>query len=287
MESEPQIISRPAAEAVVCESLHDFKWLTSQQMVDLGISSPRSLRDLLPKMCRATKPLIGRISLRFHPAKGTLPHYYFLTKHGAAYVAGLLKIPMKEVHYPRGAVSLSTDFYHRRNTVDLHIALHKWATATDSSVEFFHTYFDKQGANHSNNQEDLLRSLTRVKLGNDFFIPDGIFKVRTADGKDHLFVLEVYNGRNTKRVIQQLSKHVQALEDGAFNRAYNFSSYYTVLVVFDEMNALRNVYKRLKTDSFFSDVGGYFAFATLDRIKDSLPDRWVFLNEPTKYQSIF
>ena len=58
-----------------------------------------------------------------------------------------------------------------------------------------------------------------MPLGRFHLIPDGIFLVATPDGKDHLFALEVYNGRDTQRVHKQLRKHLQAQAEGAIAEA--------------------------------------------------------------------
>jgi hypothetical protein len=144
------------------------------------------------------------------------------------------------------------------------------------AVRFFHTYFDTDGANRGTPPTDRLRRLTKVPLDRFHLIPDGIFLVATPDSKNHLFALEVYNGRDTQRVHKQLRKHLQAQAEGAIATAYGLTLPYRVLLTFDSEAAMRAVIGRVRDDGQFAESEPYFAFNTLDRVKQDFARGWSY-----------
>lgn len=95
---------------------------------------------------------------------------------------------------------ISGSLLPRRATIDFEIELRLFAERHGVAVEFFHRYFDTEGANRTAAPEDRLRRLSKTPLGDSFFIPDVVFAVRAPDGARFLYALEMYNGCNTKRV---------------------------------------------------------------------------------------
>ena len=145
-------------------------------------------------------------------------------------------------------------------------------------MEFFHTYFDTTGANRNPDPAARLQRLTKVPLGDSFFIPDGIFAVRPPDGSRYLYALEVYNGIDTKRVHGQLTKHRRALEEGRLSELHRYPHAHRVLCVFENDNALQAAAARLRADPAFA-VGGMrnqFAFSTLPALRQDFATGWEF-----------
>ena len=145
-------------------------------------------------------------------------------------------------------------------------------------MEFFHTYFDTTGANRNADPAARLQRLTKVPLGDGFFIPDGIFAVRPPDGSRYLYALEVYNGRDTGRVHRQLTKHRRALEEGRLSELHRYPHAHRVLCVFETEAALQAAAARLKGDPAFA-VGGMrnqFAFSTLPALRQDFAAGWEF-----------
>lgn len=72
-------------------------------------------------------------------------------------------------------------------------------------------YFDTLG---NNRRDKNLRSKNKFAIKEKaFLVPDMVFWLNEAiREKDSLYTLEMYNGKNTLRTLEQLKKHVEAIE---------------------------------------------------------------------------
>lgn len=115
----------------------------------------------------------------------------------------------EEILIPKGrATYFSQDYFHRKYTIDTQIAIHQEAKKQGMEVSFFVRYFDKVGSARKGG----LTSLAKINIDSkNFIIPDGIFMIDRG-GEQYLYCLEIYNGKDTKRVVNQLKKHIRALE---------------------------------------------------------------------------
>ena len=76
-------------------------------------------------------------------------------------------------------------------------------------MPFFDTYFDKIGNNRVARN---LRAKTRIALSEtDYFIPDGAFKIVDIGGNQRFFLFEMYNGKDSARIVRQMHKHAQSI----------------------------------------------------------------------------
>ncbi|GEM_PF-4266585 len=89
------------------------------------------------------------------------------------------------------------------------IAFDEWVNTTKHVKLFFDVYFDTVGSQRDKSKGTLKR-MTRVDLDLENFIdPDGIFAYQD-DLVVRLFTLEVANGQDSKRVIEQIKKNLFA-----------------------------------------------------------------------------
>lgn len=114
-----------------------------------------------------------------------------------------------EVLVPKGKSTLFTqDYFHRKMTIDFQIAITLESEKQGMSVPFFDRYFDKEGSARNGS----LTSIARISLGKTaFIVPDVVFLLEQGENQ-YFYCGEIYNGKDTKRVVTQLKKHVRALE---------------------------------------------------------------------------
>lgn len=260
----------------ILESLAKYKFLTTKQFLRLGIVKHRTnLVPLLRDLRDRHRPLIAKISFAVHPKFGRLEDVYYLTNWGVKFLIENLDYEREDIRYPIGKSSLFfRDYFHRLYTIDFHIEYEDWANKNDYEILFFHTYFDKVGANRGKSKNKL-QALTKIELneGKDYIIADAISMFESPERK-YLFSLEVYNGKDTKRIVKQLKKHIIALSEGKPSLQYNFKRGSKVIVIFELESTMKAVIERLNQDDEFEGFDDYFLFKTIDNLKKDFFNHW-------------
>lgn len=152
------------------------------------------------------------------------------------------------------------------------------------ALPWFHAYFHKQGSNRTTLPNNRLQAVTKVKLQRFSIIPDGIFRLDTADGNPWLFALEVKNGADTGVALQQIEGHIEALEEGAVSSQFGFSKAHRVLFVFSEYwhgmqrlpadNPMYALMRALAERREWSEFLPFFAFSTIERLQRDFASEW-------------
>lgn len=250
-------------EGQILLALAKYKFLTTSQLMTLWIANHKpNLSRCIKKLTELSRPLIWRNTFGFHPTKWRLEDIYYLTPDGAHIIIDQTWKDPEEVLLPKGKATLfSQDYYHRKNTVSIQIALSLAAQKNGREIPLYFRYFDKLG----NARANTLISTTRIPLSgaNEFLIPDFIFLVE-QNRKQFFYCWEMYNGKDTKRVITQLKKHVKALETGAPSIKFNLDKANRVLSVFEHKSNLEAVLERIKEENFFANLEDFFLFKHLD-----------------------
>lgn len=179
---------------------------------------------------------------------------------------------MKEISFPVGGIQFSNDHSHRLHFVDFHIALRRWLAQEEQEPEFFHCYFDKVGAQRR--KDAPLQGKTRVSIGERVILPDGIFRFERG-GKSRLCAVEIHNGVDTKKITEQLKRHITALEQGAISDKYQHRAANFVLSVYENAATLNLARKRLAQEPHFSEFSPLFHFNTIENIKRGFPFGWI------------
>lgn len=259
--------------------LNRYRFLTNPQLLRLGlVKESTSIHRLLRRFKDGKRPYIGGKDFGFIAGRGRLHRIYYMEKRGAKLLADTLRMDEDEISFEASRPPFLQDYFHRVATIDFHIELDLFAEQHECEIKFFHTYFDTEGANRGTPPDQRLRRLTKIPLGKYHLIPDGIFLMNTPDGKQHLFALEVYNGRDSKRVHKQLEKHMQAQAEGAISEAYGLALPYRVLMTFETEGAMKAVMSRIQGDSQFSNSEPYFAFNTIERLREDFARSWKFFS---------
>lgn len=265
-------------------ALSKYKYLTPSQFVELGISDITYTRKVLSQLEKRHKPYIHRLRFGIDPRKGQLESLFYLTKFGKRQLMDGLNVLEEDILMPKGKVTVGfSDYYHRKNTISFHIHLRRWVEAHPSlELEFFDSYFDKIG---NARKDKNLRAKNKIIIdSNNYLIPDGIF-ILNNNGERYLYLFEMYNGKDTKRVIQQLGKHALIITNGSASKKYQVKKVHQeketfrinrVICVFEHNSIKEATIKRLSEDQKYKHLTNLFLFSDLDGLnKDNVGSRWV------------
>lgn len=265
-------------------ALARFKFLTTSQLQKIVPREIAWLRKQIVLIANREKALIEKLSFGFHPKHGKLENVFYLTPIGKETLCEILNVEREAVKMPIGNSTLFfKDYNHRRNTIDIHVHLYLWTKTTDFEVVFFDTYFDKIG---NNRRDKNLQAKNKISLiDGDYMIPDGVTVISNGE-TSLLYLVEMYDGKDTKRVIEQLCKHAQAIALGSPSLKYGFNKSNRVLCVFEFDSNMKAVLNRIKNDAIFSEMTNHFLFKTLENVqKGDFTEGW--LNVEGKMKSIF
>ncbi|MES2387888.1 MAG: hypothetical protein V4543_07785 [Bacteroidota bacterium] len=270
------------SQQLVLEALTKCKFLTTGHMMDLGIKSDRAnLNRELKAMRLWPKPPIAHINFGSHPSEGKLESVHYLTEYGERLLIEGIELEKKDIKRPVGKSSLFfKDYNHRRNTIDIHIALLKEQQAGTGEIVFFDTYFDQEG---NNRRDASARSKTKIDLEDgSHLIADAVTLWRGESGSK-LFAIEMYNGKDTSRVEKQLYQHLVALSEGILaenvSRDHKHNTGYRVLCVFEFIPQLQVAWQRLLANPDYEDAKGYFLAKPLEFLKKQpFPEGWLDLD---------
>jgi hypothetical protein len=266
-------------QTAILSSIAKYKYLTVNHFKALKIgSSDRLIRDNL-KILRERK-LTEKMSFGTIPIKGRFQDLHFLTERGAKMLIESLDLEPEEVKHPsRASTFFKNDYLHRVSTIDLMISFNQWTEKNGYIIDLFDTYFDKVGSQRAT--ETGVQSKTRFDLPNGKNIsPDAVVKYE-ANGKNYLFCLEVYNGKDTKRVIDQIRKLTYATFEGIPSKKYDHNKTNRNLILFEFDDYKNYAIDRIKKDPYLSQFEGLekvFFFSSIEAQKLDFGANWTDLN---------
>jgi len=264
----------------ILQAISRYKYQTPSHLLKLGIQTHRkNINNTLLRLKSRSRPLIktihGHVTQRF----GRVENMYYLTKWGKDLLINERRIDPHEIKMPtEGATHFTSDYMHRKGTIDFAIVLDQWADLKGAEVIYFDTYYDTQGNNRIDKN---LRARTKIDLPRGgYIIPDAIFMIELHDLTYKLFAFELHNGKDTKRAVKQLRKHAEALSCGSIAKVaedrtkatlrddgFLFNKSWRVLFVFENQSIMEATMKRIDGLGFFEPFVQHFVFKTLDNIK--------------------
>lgn len=264
-------------QANILIALSKFKYMTKKHFIayQIGTKKNGTLHNNL--MLLRDKKLLNRYGFSVTPMiGGRLEDIYFLTEKGAKIVAENLDITLDLIRYPnRSTTEFKNDYNHRVATVSTMISFVLWAENQGYEIDFFDTYYDKVGSQRKS--ETGIQSKTRLDLPNETNIsPDAIIKYDHKD-KSYLFCIEVYNGKDTKRVIEQLRKLSYATFEGIPSKKYGHNKGNRNLIVFEHESYIQATIDRIKQDPYLSQFEGlerFFYFKSIEATKNDFGGSW-------------
>lgn len=265
-------------------ALARYKFLTVSQLYDCNAGVLNRIRDALA-LLRAKK-----LTDKYHfggisgvAYKGTVQDIHFLTAKGAKLILENFKLQPNEVKYPKSTNTFFRhDYYHRVATINAEIALEAWMQSHKAEKLFCCNYTDKVGSQRNNNENEkgTLRSETRLTFSDGKFIePDIIFGYRKPQ-KNYLYCLEIYNGKDTKRVIEQLTKLAQATDETLVADTFGYEVANRVLCSFEHESNMKAVIERIHNENIFKQNGieKFFFFNLHESIKQDFGKNWLSIN---------
>lgn len=241
--------------------LSKFKYLTNSQLQTLGVmKSTRKINERKNEL--QERGLITSVSYWTAPEMWKFEYVHYLVWKGKKLLMEEFGLEDEEIRMPKGKVNrFSKDYFHRKYTIDFHILLWKRTNDTRSELLFFDSYFDKLG---NNRVWKNLKAKTKLDAGSSYLIADGIFGLKLFNGKEELYIVEVYNGKDSLRVYKKLKKHAEAIEQGSLNVKYNFQHPYRILCVFQLKSTMKAVMRRMDEDLYFQFMKKHFLFKDLE-----------------------
>jgi hypothetical protein len=214
------------------------------------------------------------------PAKGRFEDIHFLTEKGAKELQANTELEPDQIRHPsRSATFFKNDYLHRVSTIDMMIAFNQWSDRQDYQIDFFETYFDKVGSQRGS--KNGIQNKTRLDLPDGQNIsPDGIIKYTTPNNS-FLYCMEMYNGKDTKRVNEQVRKLIYATFEGIPSIKYKHNKANRNLIVFEHENYQRSAIERIKNDPYlvqFDGLDQFLLFSTISKVKKDFSGSWVTLN---------
>ena len=239
----------------ILELLKRFKYLSSSQLIKLGVASSQPATSRILQRFFKNKdgviksPLINKLTFQPHPTRGKLENLYCLNKRGALFLSEYLDKDLSEIEYVKGSGFFAKDYFHRVTQIDYHINLYLQSQKEGFTIDFFYNYFDKTGSNNSNSNQRLEAKTKIIYEDGSFFIPDGIYQItKQLDNKqtqNYLFVLEVHKGNDAKRAVETIEKNIKCLVDGSLSKKFGYGYSHKVVVVLDDEKIKKAVLKRL------------------------------------------
>ena len=268
------------SQVVLLESLAAYKFLTTEQMVRLGIVTHiKSIFRVLPGLRdRKIKPLIRRQEMEVMPGVGKLHDIYWLTKYGAEHLEEEGIMEKSDIRYLVGLPDIKyRDYKHRVSTVDIHLALKRWLDSIDSELLHITSYFDKPGSQRRG-EPLILNKVTISEEKNRFMMPD-IITVFMAGEKKKIIAWEQHNGKNTKKLFNQISKHIEVLDDRLLAKKLGLDQMHRIGVVFEHESIMVATMKRLM--GAYGDDNGlfkFFIFKHNEHIQSDFFNHWSLWN---------
>lgn len=240
-------IITPTQTKILTQLAH-YKFLTISQMVGLGVASQRSnLYTAISSIRDTRRALVKEIKFGTDPQKGRLESFYHLTRTGKASLIESGILEEEQILLPKGTSTLfSNDYEHRKITIDCHIACAQACEQEGIEVIQFDRYFDKTGNNRSGKN---LKAKTSITYPGGYIIADGSFLI-AKNGVSRLYALEVYNDRNTKRIIGQLRKHIKGIQESSLCGHFGIEKGHRVCCVFSYDGIMRQVMERFEPGEF-------------------------------------
>jgi hypothetical protein len=259
--------------------LAKYKFLCSSQFTRLGLYKNKGdVTNLLKSMAEQKKPLIGIIKFPTDPTIGKLEYLYYLTKFAEKVLLEDLDYPQEKIKAIAKSKPISTkDYVHRKSTIDFHIALNQWLQSNNGEIRFLNYYFDKLGTIRNKDNKSVIEINRFYLEGGKSFIPDISTKFK-VNNESYIFLFEQHNGKDTKRLVEQLHIHLLAISQDVVSKKFKFNKSNRVAVICEEKCVKDAVIQRLQKTNDFKNFYNYFIFKTNEELKKDFFNNWNLIN---------
>jgi len=256
-----------------------YKYLTSSQLVKMGVFKRRSyLTNALKILLDSKQPLIAKHD--FNPMNGKLESFYYLTKYGAKFLMEELDYLEKDIKVPRGLLKVYLkDYFHRKATIDFNIYLQQWLSKENGKMVLVNYYFDKIGNNKGDNKSNYVTASNKIILKDGTSFSPDINSVFAIDGKEYIILLEQHNGKDAKRLYEQLLIHINAIVEKVVSNKYNYKNKAHKVVVVCEFESVKtSVIKNLQNLNGIEHYTNFFIFKSNTELKEDFYNNWTLIS---------
>ena len=246
----------------VLESLAEFKFLTVAHMQTLGVQShAQNIRTSVRALERSA--YIGVRDLGALPTYGRLKKIFYLKNKGKKFLVDHDIMEEESIRIPseKGRKIVERDYKHRLSVIDAHIALNRWLkNFEDTAIVHRSSYFDQHGSQRNN--DTVKHNKVILSEGKkEYIIPD-FLAVYRINNNTHAIALEQHNGKDTKKLLKQISAYCTAIENGSISDHLNIQKAVRILVVFEHESIMQATIARLDEVEGIRDFGNHFYFKT-------------------------
>lgn len=244
-------------QVAVLKALGTYKFLTYSQMIRLGIDKHKS------NLSHAVNGLVERRGqlVRKIPHRPGSEAKFYLSSKGKQALEEIWEGEENQIHCPKGIITTDTqDQKHRTSIVSLHIELVLACEEIRVELLWCDRYFDKIGDNRSGKNLQAKNAL--LYEGDRKIIPDMTFMLETSKQRE-LYLLELENGKDTKKAVHKCGQHAKAILLGSANKKYGHQSGYRTLWVFEHESTMLATQERVCGSPFFQHLHEYFLFLPL------------------------
>ncbi len=263
------------SQLTILKALGRYKFLTISLIDALQIFKNKvSIYRAIKPLKEGNRPLVIAHNFGLHATKGQLESLLFLTKYGKNLLidAG---IEEKIIQIPINKTLVSTDYFHRVSTIATFVHMDIFLKSSSNHMIFFHYYFDK--AKKEKNIR-FARAKNRIELSNDkFIIPDIVTKI-SFNKINHLYLIEIHNGKDTNKIFVQILNHIEAINLGTPKDKYNHPKNNKVAVIFEFESCMNALIKKMNDESVFKRYKNGFIFNTIENMKSKFNESWVLFD---------
>ena len=265
-------------QVTVLELIAKYKYLTSSQFVEMGIYKHRDyLTKALRPLILQKRALVAKYD--FNPINGKLESFYYLTKYGKQFLIGELEYTENQIKVPKGVAPIKLkDYHHRKFTINFHLHLNQWLESNGGEINFLNYYFDKSGNNRIGDKNQSVTALNKIHIDrSNSFIPDINTKL-SIDGKEYLYLFEQHDGKDAKRLFEQLYVHIIDISKGAVSKKYQFTKSLRVVVVCEFESVKNSVVQRLQKIDAIEHYNNFFIFKTNEELREDFFNNWTLIS---------
>jgi hypothetical protein len=268
-------------QLAILEALATYRLCTAAQLHAIGVTKHLRhvhtvLGELHPGKCdpppeervRRNNLLIGCLHFGNVTGRGSRADVWHLTRTGAKRLA-LERGDPEPIKVPDRIEPYHSEYEHRRDCIDAHIGLRRFAEANGVQVDFVHTFFGR-GDERYRTRVTYAKEKREARL-----TPDMIFHLTDARGTGRLYAFELYRAVRTELVTEKLLAYLDVLGQEAIEKAFGYGEYAAqVLVAFDTEAGERHVRERLSTRDEFLPFAELFFFKTLEEVQADFRSGW-------------
>lgn len=270
-------------ESNILQRLAHYKYLTLSQMVKVNVGGKSYTCTRLKQLREAGYVGVSQYGGVYKSGGGgRAENINYLTPKGAKLLASMgTEWELENIRYPKNIDGIfRNDYFHRISTVNVQIAFELWCKWLAYEIVFFDAYFYTLGSAKKSKENDPLRGQTTISVPHGKPVaPDGIFAVDTGK-KKLFFCLEVHNGADVTRLVEQAKALSRAVAKGYitnhYKTKYDIQNSPRVLFTVETENMLRLVKKRLVADTFFSPawMKEVFLFNVAEQVWNDFESGW-------------